>query len=244
MRLTYRFARVLCQLAAIVWLRVRVWHAHRVPRSGGVLLACNHQSFYDPVLAGLAVPRELHYMARHDLFDQPAFARLIRYLNAYPVRRGRADLGAIRETIRRLRAGAVVCAFPEGSRTWDGRIGPFQPGVIAAAQRAGAAIVPTLIDGAAEAWPRGRALPGMGHVVVAYGLPLAPDAVAAVPPEDLAERIRRDLIAFQAEVRRRLGRRPIVYNAHAGAPGRAGSGPSQESPPPPRGRTLGTRHAG
>src|SRR5512135_784187 len=103
MRLYYRFCRFWCQVFFMLLVRGRAFGTSRVPRTGPVILACNHQSFFDPVLATLALPRECDYMARDTLFENAFFRRLILSLNAFPIRRGEADVAAIKETIRRLR---------------------------------------------------------------------------------------------------------------------------------------------
>src|SRR5262245_28199568 len=108
MRPWYRFCRWLCHGVFLVFFRGRVYGRDNVPLEGGVLLACNHQSYLDPVLATLALPRECHYMARDTLFRNPQFRRMIESLNAFPVKRGTADIGAIKETLRRLKNGALV----------------------------------------------------------------------------------------------------------------------------------------
>ena len=125
-----------------------------MPATGGVLLVSNHQSFVDPVLTTMALHREGNYMARDSLFSNPWFGRLIGYLNAFPVRRGTADLAAIKESMRRLRQGRVLLLFPEGTRTPNGRIQPLLPGMFAIAKKTGVPIVPVFVDGMFQAWPR------------------------------------------------------------------------------------------
>ena len=129
MRRGYAICRLLAQVLFIGLFRGRVFGTQRVPRAGGVLLVSNHQSFLDPVLATLALPRECNYMARHTLFNIAWLRPIMEYLNAFPVKRGTADMGAIKETLRRLKAGKVVLTFPEATRTVDGSVGPMRAGV-------------------------------------------------------------------------------------------------------------------
>src|SRR4051812_12381149 len=145
MRFYYGFMRSLCQLGYVLALRGRAWGSRHVPRKGGVVLICNHQSFFDPIIAGVAVPRECHFMARDSLFRNRFFGPLISSLNAFPVKRGTADVGALKEALRRLNNGQLVMTFPESTRTRDGTIGPFHPGVVLMAKRAGVPIVPAVI---------------------------------------------------------------------------------------------------
>jgi len=199
------------QLTCCALWKVRVFNRHYEPADGGALYICNHQSFLDPVLMSVALLRPVNYMARASLFRLPVFRQLIESLNAFPVRRGAADLAALKEAMRRLRRGGQVVVFAEGTRTRDGRIQPFLPGVAMLAQRAAAWTVPVLIDGAFEAWPRGRLLPGMGSIVVRYARPISQEEARQYAPEVFLERVRRTLIETQADVRRRVGRPVLRY---------------------------------
>jgi len=182
--------------------RVRVFGLRNVPSRGGVLLACNHQSFLDPVLVTLALHREGNFMARDTLFVNRHFRKLIESLNAFPVKRNTADVGAMKEIIRRLRDGKIVVTFPEGTRTEDGTIGRLLEGSLMVAKRAGAVIVPTVIDGAFEAWPKGMKLPRPGRVSVAYGEPIAESELAGMSVEALALRTHTQMEGLQRQLRR------------------------------------------
>jgi len=170
-----------------------------------VLLVCNHQSYLDPVLATLALRRECHYMARDTLFRGGLFERLIVSLNALPIRRSSADLSAIKETLRRLRQGALITVFPEGTRTPDGRVREMQPGVVLLARRAGAPLVPTLILGAYECWPRQARLPRPHPVIVAYGQPLTPTEIRERDDEECMRLVRARIL----EMMERYARHPL-----------------------------------
>jgi 1-acyl-sn-glycerol-3-phosphate acyltransferase len=191
MRPWYRFSRLVCQAVFLLFFRGRVFGTAKVPRTGGVLLVCNHQSFFDPVLATLALPRECHYMARDSLFRNQFFRRLIESLNAFPIKRGTADLGAIKETLRRLKSGALVVTFPEATRTPDGSLQPMAPGVILLARKARVPVVPAAILGAFESWPRQARLPRPHRVIVAYGEPLSADVLAGSPDDVCIAEVRR-----------------------------------------------------
>lgn len=197
MRYGYYFSQILCQLIYSVVFHGRSRHPERVPQSGGVLLVCNHQSFFDPVLAGVALERECDFMARDTLFKNDRFRRLIEWLNAFPVKRGTADVGAIKETLRRLKAGRLIVVFPEATRTHDGEIAPMQSGPVLIARKAGVPIVPVLILGAFEAWPRDRKFPRPHPILVSYGHPISPDELARGDVDDWAVEIRARIIEMQ-----------------------------------------------
>ena len=198
----YRVSHWACYAYFLLAHRIRVIGATNVPRTGGVLLLANHQSFFDPILVGLPLPRECHYMARDSLFAHPAFARFIRAYNAYPIKRGRSDVAGIKETLRRLRGGGAGVTFPEGTRTIDGTIGPMQPGAIVVARRAGVPVVPVLILGAFEVWPRHRTLPRPGPILVVYDRPLSPDWIRRHDDQTCIDHVRERLIALMERYRR------------------------------------------
>jgi len=196
---------VLQQVARVLFVLVfgiRVYHRRRLPRRGGVLVVANHQSFLDPVLAAVGMPRPYHPMARESLFRLAPFRWLIRSLYAFPVRRGRVDLGAVREALARLQAGAVVLMFPEGTRTRDGSIGTLHGGPVRIAVRAGVPLVPMVIDGAFEAWPRTALLPRPHTIRVACGRPVSAEDAAAGEPDEVMAALRRQMLGLQAELRR------------------------------------------
>lgn len=220
MRYFYRFCRFLCQWTCVLLVRTRVFGRSHFPETGGVLLVSNHQSFLDPVLVTMALPREGNYMARNTLFEKKWFGRLITSLNAYPVHRGSADMAAIKETMRRLKEGRVVAAFPEGTRSPDGRVGSMLAGMATIAKKCNVPIVPTLIDGMYQAWPRHRALPGVGDVIVEYAKPILPAEYAKLTPDELTEEIRRRIIEMQEAWHRRIpSRRLKWYEPQAGTAG-------------------------
>jgi len=210
--LWYRFMRRVFQVTMVALWKIRVFNRHFEPPCGGAVYISNHQSFLDPMLSSLALRRPMNYMARDTLFRFPIFKQGIESLNAFPVRRGTADLTALKEAMRRLKAGGQVVVFAEGTRTSDGRIGPMLPGVAMLAQRAAAWTVPVLIDGAFEAWPRTAALPLPGSVVVQYGQPISQEQARAMSAEELVESVRRRLIEIQTDVRRRVGRPALRYD--------------------------------
>lgn len=201
MRPWYRFCRMMSHAVFLLVFRGRVLHTERVPRRGGVLLVCNHQSYLDPVLAALALPREAHFMARDTLFRGGFFKPLIESLNAFPVKRGSADIGAIKETLRRLKNGGLITVFPEATRTEDGTIRPMQPGVVLVARKAGVPLVPTLILGAFEAWPRHAKLPRPRRVLVAYGEPLTPEGMKNLSDEQCVALVRARIVEMMERYR-------------------------------------------
>lgn len=208
----YFFAwRIQLQVVMQMAWKVRVYNRHFEPTRGGAVYISNHQSFLDPILMSFALRRQMSYMARDSLFKYPGFKQLIESANAFPLRRGTADLGAMKEAMRRLKAGRQLVIFPEGTRTSDGRIGELLLGAAVLAQRAADWTVPVVVDGAFECWPRTRPLPGSGNIVVQYGRPISQAEARSKTPEEFVADVRNRLIEIQSDIRRRLGRPEIKY---------------------------------
>ena len=207
----YRFWQWTYQmLATNVW-RLQVFNRHLEPTTGSGLYLCNHQSFLDPAIMSLALRRTMHFMARDSLFRFPVFGPWIRSLQAFPVKRGRADMGAMKEALRRLQAGEQIMVFPEGTRTYDGTVGPFLPGVAMLARRAAEWVVPVVVDGAHEVWPRGTPLPWIDNIAVAYCEPISREDRENMTDKEMLHEARRRIIEMQTELRIRRGRPALRY---------------------------------
>lgn len=171
----YSAGRAICRLATTLMFDLKVYGLGQIPREGGVLVVGNHQSFLDPALYAVQVKRPSSFLAKSQLFEgHPLFGKLIRNLNAFPVRQGEGDVGAVRETIKRLQEGHMLCMFPEGGRTESGKIEPLLGGVGLIIRRAGPGVkvVPAAVHGAYQAWSRYRKLPRRWPVRLKYGPPM------------------------------------------------------------------------
>lgn len=184
---------------------VRYTGRQNIPLAGPVLVVSNHQSHFDPPLVGAGIPRQMNYVARRSLFTTPGFGWFIKWLGAIPIDREGGVMG-IRETLRRLKQGEMVLIFPEGTRSHDGRIGPFRPGFSALAFRTRAAVLPVAVEGAYQVWPRERKIPRLGVIHVHYCEPILPDELTQLDDETLIAEVRRRII----EAHQALRQRPLL----------------------------------
>jgi 1-acyl-sn-glycerol-3-phosphate acyltransferase len=153
-------------------LEVEGWE--NVPQ-GACIFASNHQSMLDPPLIGSCLPREISFIARRSLFDNPVFGAVIRACHSIPVDRGEADIGAIRVALAALAEGRGLLIFPEGTRSQDGVIGEAKAGAGLLACKSGAPVVPIHIRGARDVLPRGALFPvGGARLRVRFGKALGP----------------------------------------------------------------------
>jgi 1-acyl-sn-glycerol-3-phosphate acyltransferase len=196
-RFWYWLSQWVCWTVCKILFRYRYSGGEHVPLSGPVLVVSNHQSHLDPVLIGIASPRQVGALARASLFVGP-FAWLIRSYGAVPVERGSATAG-IRALLGALKANEPMMVFPEGTRTDDGSVKPFQAGFCAIARRSGATIVPTTIEGAYDALPRGAKLPRMRPIRLTFHQAITPDEIATLTDDELLTLTRSRIVPQQAD---------------------------------------------
>jgi 1-acyl-sn-glycerol-3-phosphate acyltransferase len=208
----YWLARFACQVFCAVIFRLRVEGRENVPRGGAYILAGNHQSYLDPVFCGVGIRRRLCFVARDSLFLFKPFAWLIHSLDAIPIARDKPDLVAMRAIIARLKEGEAVCLYPEATRTHDGKIVPFKAGFGLLCRRSDAAVVPVLVDGAFEAWPRQKRLFRPGRVTIWYGPLQTAAQMRAMSNEELADHLTATLRQMQHDCRLRQGKQPYDYD--------------------------------
>jgi len=179
-RPVYRLGRALCRGYLSTLHRFDIGGREHLPRTGGILIVSNHQSYLDiPVLAA-AAHRHVAFVARATLAQSRFLAFLMRESGCVLIRPNTPDRAALEGMIAHLERGDCVAVFPEGTRTRDGALGVFRAGAVVAARRARVPIVPAAIQGAFEAWPRDHKLPRPHRIRVRFGPSVAPDAPEAL----------------------------------------------------------------
>ena len=157
----YSMLRALVGLLLRLLFRMRVSGVENIPTAGGVIIAPNHISNFDPPVIGCALPddRRVRFMAKEELFRHPVVRWVVTELGAFPVRRGAADRAAIRTALAELAAGGTVGIFPEGTRSKTGRLGQAEAGLGLIAVKAGVPVVPTVVIGTNKVMKDGRLFP-------------------------------------------------------------------------------------
>jgi 1-acyl-sn-glycerol-3-phosphate acyltransferase len=198
-----------CYAISQLLFRYRFSGKSQVPLTGPVLIVSNHQSNLDPVLVGLACPRQLKYLARVGLFFFP-FNYWISALGAVPIDRERGALAGIRKTLELLKQNNAVLVFPEGSRTYDGELQEMLAGFCLLARRSGATIVPAAFDGAFAALPRGAFLVRPHAISLAFDTPLTPAQYEQLSDKELTELVAKRIGQAFERARRDLVRIPRI----------------------------------
>jgi len=181
------------------WLfRLRARGRENVPDEGGLVLACNHVSNFDPWPLGMPLwpKRFLRFMAKSELYWFPV-TLVLNGAGAFPVRRGQADIEAIETAIGLAREGNVVTMFPEGTRRRKGLVKKFEArprtGAARIALEAGVPLIPAAVAGTDK-------LIRFGPLRVAYGKPIELDDLREMPVRDGAQIATDRLMARIAEL--------------------------------------------
>lgn len=131
--------------------RVRTDGLQRIPEEGPVLLVCNHVSFVDALIIGGSVRRPVRFVMYYKIYRLPLLNFLFRTAKTIPIAGAKEDPAmleaAFEQISAELRAGHVVCIFPEGGLTLDGEIAPFRPGVERALARDSVPVLPLALRG-------------------------------------------------------------------------------------------------
>jgi 1-acyl-sn-glycerol-3-phosphate acyltransferase len=116
---TYRVVMAILSLIVRRWGRLEVSGREHLPPSGPILLAANHDSYWDPVAGGMAAlpARQIRALAKASLWRVKGLHWILTGMGQIPVTRGVGDTGAFDRAITELRAGACVGVFPEGTRS-------------------------------------------------------------------------------------------------------------------------------
>ena len=185
--------------------RLRVTGTEQLPESAAFVITSNHVSDLDGMAIAAALPwsifRRLYWAGDTvRLFANPPARLFCRAMHVFPVD-SRHPAGTLEAAGRVLQAGNIQMWFPEGWRSPDGRLQRFLPGIGLLLLRSGAPAVPTYIAGAFEALPRGRRIPRIRQITVAFGYPESVEILRAAgtgrtEEERVAGALRRRVIAL------------------------------------------------
>ena len=160
-----------------------------VPPEGPLILASNHLNNGDPPVVALATPRLPTYMAKREMIGWPILGPAFRIFGAFPVRRGGADLSAIRTASEVVNSGAMLVMFPEGTRSRTGGLTRGYPGTALIALRTGAPILPVAVTGTEDiTWPWVFVKPlSIRHIKITIGEPFHLPPVERIDGEAAAQ---------------------------------------------------------
>ena len=227
---TYRFALGVCVPAVRWWGRLEVEGIEHVPPSGPLIVASNHDSYWDPLVVGIAAikVRQIRALAKSSLWKVKGLNLVLNGMRQIPVTRGKGDTDAMQRAMDELRDGSCVGMFPEGTRSLGRKLRARSGVGRMAAAVPEATIVCAAVAGTTDI-PR---FPKRPRLKVTFFEPLGGQMKPGEDPTDLAIRITadmRELAPISA-----AGRRPKAIEAVAEPP----PAPAEE-PAPPAGKPSG-----
>ncbi len=169
---------VIAPVTRAVW-PLRVAGTDHIPRQGPVILAANHLSNIDPLFIGVAVPRQVVFVAKQELFAednvaQRVFTRALRAIGQLSIDRrpGQSSREAMTDILQVLQEGTAFGIFPEGTRSPDGRLHRGQTGLAWLALSSGAPVVPVALAGTNRILRSGARIPAFRRIGVRFGPPV------------------------------------------------------------------------
>ncbi len=186
---------------ARLWARLGLWLAgakveatgqEHVPDGVPVIFMSNHQGNFDILALLLVVPRRFAWIAKEELFRIPVFGHSMARAGYIPLDRsdGRRALKSMEAAAAKIRNGASVVIFPEGTRSPDGALLPFKRGGFLVAVRAGVPIVPVTINGSMRINPAHRIELHPGTIRVRFGEPISTSGRGRGQDEQTMEQVR------------------------------------------------------
>jgi long-chain acyl-CoA synthetase len=202
--------RAICAAVFRTAYRLRVQGLRHVPAHGPVILVSNHCSYFDAFLLAASLPlricQQIFYMGFEWFFRQPILAWWGRGVRVIPVDMDTYLMRALQASALVLKQGKILCVFPEGERSVDGRVRPFRKGVGILARELKVPVLPAHISGAFESWPRGQSLPKIHRIRVRFGpVVTSEELLAGEGPlggdeyETIVMRLRERVIALGRE---------------------------------------------
>ncbi len=151
----YDVGRVVVNIFFRTFFRLKIEGKENIPDESERFIICaNHRGYFDPPLVGIAMPFQIGFMAKEELFRNKLFGALIRKLGAFPIRRGKSDFGALRSAIKMSESGRHIVIFPEGGRSHSGRLRRGKSGAVMVAVKARANILPIGLEGSYKPFTR------------------------------------------------------------------------------------------
>ena len=141
-----RIMRILCRVDDSQW--------QKIPTKGPYIMAVNHINFMEmPLMHTHLLPRPMTGFVKADGWENPFLRWIFDLWGAIPLRRGEADMAAVRAGLSALDEGKILAITPEGTRTGDGRLQQGHPGIVTMALKAKVPILPVVYYGHEDFWP-------------------------------------------------------------------------------------------
>lgn len=170
----YKFIRIIVVFFTKVVFRPKFVGINNIPSSSRVILAGNHTSYFDCLLLMCACSRNVHFLAKCELF-KGVKGLLFSHLELIPVDRKNGGSSSFYLAKKYLMEDKVIGIFPEGTICKDGNLLPFKRGAVCMSYDCDSLIVPFCITGKFSFWSRPKIVFGKGYKVDSNDISLEND---------------------------------------------------------------------
>ena len=167
----YRCSTLTLSIIGFFLWRVRLRDMDKLPKTEPYLLLGNHSCMFDPFWAGIYVPRGIKSMASAAVLNVPYLGVWLKLCGCFPKMKYTKDRNSMRLLQENYEAGYPILLFPEGNRSWDGRIGPVSKGIGRLIKRLGCKVVFVRLPTACLFQPRWAVYPRWVPIEVQYDGP-------------------------------------------------------------------------
>jgi len=146
--LFYKIISILSRgIFRVIYPGSRIEGLENIPVQGSAVVCSNHKHWLDPVMIGVNLPRDVNYMAKEELFENPVSEWVVRHLRAFPVKRHTVDRKALKHALGLLADGELIGIFPEGTRSKTGELQEAYGGVAWLAIKSASPVIPVGVVG-------------------------------------------------------------------------------------------------
>lgn len=193
-QLVLNLIKLLSRSYFLLFYKVKVTGLENIPQQGGLIMACNHLSNFDPPLAGgfAGKKRDSIYFIKKELMSVPFCGWLFKYLGFIPVDRQKpgGDMGAIKAALKVVKKGGSLFIFPEGTRSKTGLPGRAKPGIGFIVYHSKAQVLPIKVGNTNK-------LPFTRNISVTFGKPfmVEPDPSREIKEQfqDFADKVMQEI---------------------------------------------------
>lgn len=198
------------RFAARPWAKIILWVSgvklqvngrDHIDKDSAYIFMVNHQSYYDifAVLAG--IPADFKFILKQELMKIPLLGQAVKMAGYIGIDRSepKKAVESINSAAEKIRNGASVLIYPEGTRNADGRVQPLKKGGFHLALKSGCDIIPVSITNSHKIVPKGERRIHRGTIIMNIGKAIATKEYVKIDMDSLITRVRETIINQMAD---------------------------------------------
>ena len=143
--------RFMCVITSKMIYRMNVMGHHHIPQEGPAVLVCNHVSFIDWMIVAASINRPVRFVMHYSFMKIPVLSYFMKHSKVIPIAGAKEDPALMEKAFdqisEELKNGEIVCIFPEGIITYDGKVANFRAGIEKIIQRNPVPVIPMALEG-------------------------------------------------------------------------------------------------